>query len=211
MRFQATDDTDHVEISGVNYVVDENGGFNCDNTEHQPLIRQLGFRGEADPAPVAAPIKADTPPEVPEGYLDPEAVTALVEENEDLVQGSKKLHEQLSAAATVEEQLRDRIQELEGQLASTTEGRDKALQELADERARATETATETHSEAEGGAGGGDDVNGLVVTSPEAFDAMEYQPLKDWLKANGVTVSGNITKPKAIEACKARFAELNAG
>lgn len=174
MRFQATDDTDHVEISGVNYVVDENGGFNCDNTDHQPLIRQLGFRGEADPAPIAAPVKADTPPEVPEGYLDPEAVTALVEENEDMRQGLLKLQGQLeqsqsdlqaavsraggletelSSARTVEDQLRDRIQELDGQLAATTEGRDKALQELADARAVATEKVAEDTSGGEGGAG----------------------------------------------------------
>jgi hypothetical protein len=189
MRFQATDDTDHVEISGVNYVVDENGGFNCDNTDHQPLIRQLGFRGEADPAPIVAPVKADTPPEVPEGYLNPEAVTALVEENEDMRQGLLRLQGQLeqsqsdlqaavtrannaegelSSAKLVEDGLRDRIQELEGQLNATTEGRDAALQELADERARTTERVAEDTS----GDTGGADATATDTTAEEAPPAV---------------------------------------
>src|SRR4051812_12245889 len=121
MRFQATDDTTQVEISGVKYAVDDKGGFDCDNIEHQPLLRQLGFRGEIDPVPTLAPVVAATPPAIPEGYVSEEAVRALVEENEDMKVAIGKLNDEAATARQVEDQLRDRIQELEAQLAATTE------------------------------------------------------------------------------------------
>jgi hypothetical protein len=46
---------------------------------------------------------------------------------------------ELSSAKLVEDGLRDRIQELEGQMNATTEGRDAALPPLADEREGTTE------------------------------------------------------------------------
>lgn len=147
MRFQAEPGTDTINILGKEYVVDENGGFECDYPEHYAPLRQLGCRGEDEPAPVAAPVVAETPPAIPEGYVSEEAVRALVEENEDMKVAIDKLHKDAAASNQVEEGLRDRIQELEAKLAAP------AGDGTADE---ATETATETHEDTSGASSGSD-------------------------------------------------------
>lgn len=187
MRFQVEEGTNELNVGGTKYAPDEQGYIECDNGEHQQLLRQLGCRGENDPSPIAAPVEAATPPAIPEGYVSEEAVRALVEENEDMKQGLLKLQGELKSAGDVENELRNRIQELEGQLANTTEGRDAALQELADAKAAiakfdgdgdgkpggstgATETATETQTDAEGAGGTGDGA-GASETATEAAPA----------------------------------------
>lgn len=208
---------DHAQfvVEGTTYDTNGDGVLENVQPEHVEALKILGC---TDTAPVAEVIgvrvEPTTPPPLPEGY-DEDALRALIEENEDMkreIDGLKnanaalkdeaaKAREEASIAAGVEEQLRNRIQELEARAASGD-----------------TETGTESAGAASGASdspGAGEtsespikEVDGILVEDAEAFDAMEYNALKSWLSHHGVAASSNIKKADAIAACKARFAEL---
>lgn len=213
MRFLAPADTSTLNIAGTEYNTDANGYVECAEEAHFSTLRSHGYMSDEDVA-AAAPVVADTPPALPEG-IDEEFVRALVEENEGMKAEIASLRAAASGQNTVEDQLRDRIQELEG------------LLEVARAAPEATETATGAQESTAGAseAGEGDEdapdaseeaespikeVGGVLVEDAEAFDGMEYNLLKEWAKAHGVALAANVRKPDAIAACKARFAELTA-
>ena len=161
MRFQVEEGVDSLTVGGQRYEV-EDGFITCENHEHHSQLKQLGCVRE-DEIIVVERVVAEHPPEVPEGYLTPEAATALVEENEDLIQGNKKLHEELHSAREVESQLRDRIQELE---ARTTE-----LTGLLEEATNALQSATETASGAAGADAGAESTTDTSTATETASPA----------------------------------------
>lgn len=160
MRFQVPSEHEQLVINGRTYTPDEDGVIVSEIGEDHGLLRQLGCHGEGD-APVAARVEPSEPPPIPEGYVDPEVVRGLIEENEDqkmaidalngrlelaqqqfaeLTDANTKLSEELSSARSVEDELRRRIQELDGQLAHA-----------------ATETASGDAQDAGAGASGSDE------------------------------------------------------
>lgn len=147
MRFFAEQGTSSLNIGGTQYAVGDDGSFDCDNPEHFDSLRVLGCRSENDPAPVAAPVVAAEPPAIPEGYVTEEAVRALVEENEDLKIAVDKLNGEAASAKQVEEELRNRIQELEAAAAPSDDA--SGASETGTGAAGATESGESTAAAAE--------------------------------------------------------------
>lgn len=219
MKMLTPADTGTLTVEGHEYTPDADGHIIVAEGSHVELLTSLGCTDPAATPP--APVAAAEPPAVPEGMVDPEVVRALIDENEQLksdLQAANSraggLETDLVAAKTEialrtgeNDQLRDRIQELEGlaaaaaeRAAETAEGKDDALQAIADENAvEKAPPAVESPIK---------EVDGITVSDPEAFDAMEYNPLKEWLKVHGVHVPAGIKKVDAVIACKTRFVEL---
>lgn len=196
--------TEFVMADGHTYHPGEDGIIDVADPEHVRPLRALGCT-----LPGCNATQISTVEEVPTDSHE------LVQENVLLKQQVRALTDQLNEtqgllteAAKVEDTLRDRIQELEGIVAGlrTASGTQESAEEASDSSGA---------SQASGDTSPGQDgpikpVDGVLVSAAEAFDDLEYNALKEWLKVHGVHFPANGKKVDAIAACKARFAELTA-
>lgn len=131
---------------------------------------------------------------------------ALIQENEDL----KK---EIAALTDTNTQLIDDLEKAISALEVMQVERDRAVLAL-NEAQSATESAADDKEEggtADSGTQGGDtteEETAEVVEKPD-FDGMEYNPLKEWLKDNGVVAPANLKKVDAVKACHVRWDELH--
>ncbi len=196
MKLQTAPGTNELVIGESSYVPDADGCIDVHDA-HIRSAKALGCTVPDDDAPQSTVIVDDA-----HGNAD------LKRANAALTHQIAALKDQLDAVNNEISSANARIIVLRGRIGLGDDDADDAPVSPAP----ATETATEDADEVdddhktpavEEKAEDADD--GRVVPD---FDTMEYNGLKAWLKDNGVAVNAHIRKPDAVEAAKARYAEL---
>lgn len=182
----------------VEYTPDENGHFEIAHPDHIKHAKRHGFK-MYDPA--AGTVVEEAPPApIPDEH------------------GNADLLKRLAAADETEADLRRQLDEMQAKLAETTEGRDEALQALADAGARSD--ATDTAADADDATGdtsetaaatdevAEDKLGAFLAANPDfTGEDLDRDGKVEWLKGVGVAISVSSSKVAAQTAIETTIAD----
>lgn len=221
-QLQAPPGIAFADVGDDRYTPGPDGLVTVMEESHLRQLKALGFTVPGDNAPAFTVIEDEfgNADMITKNNLLTTQVAELTGDNEDLTRICKEQTEVIA-------ELEDRVTLLTAQLDGVTITGDGTGGEALLTPTEPSGGTTETQDGPQGGESTSEalkapetpppapvslikEVDGIVVADAEAFEGMEYNLLKEWLKAHGVHAPANIKKAAAVKACQDRFAELTA-